>query len=259
MGIFSKFLGRTAPHISQSEPAVGPRPAQPVFVVGDLHGQSALLEAMLERIDAEIGGRSLEDPMLIFVGDLVDRGPDSAGVLRRMQELTDDFPDNVQSLMGNHEQMLLDFLESPASRQARWMRNGGLATCESFGVDAPMGQASAQATADALRAAMGDGLVQWVRMRPSRFTSGTLTCVHAGVDPNKPLEKQSDRVLTWGHPEFLSSTRNDGHWIAHGHTIVDEPSMGQNRIALDTGAFHTGTLTAAMILPNGETRFLSVS
>mgnify|MGYP001951770689 CR=1 FL=1 len=109
-----------------------PMPEQQTYIIGDIHGRADLLELMLELIDAHIGGTSAADPKLIFVGDYIDLGPDSAVVLTRMKELQEAFPDNVTCLMGNHEKMLLDFLDQPETRGVRWLKNGGLQTLASF-------------------------------------------------------------------------------------------------------------------------------
>ncbi|MFY0690827.1 MAG: serine/threonine protein phosphatase [Paracoccaceae bacterium] len=236
-----------------------PRPDQPVFVIGDVHGRLDLLERILEKIDAVIGAREMSDPMLVFVGDLVDRGPASAGVLARVHELTTEFPDNVACLLGNHEQMMLDFLEAPVARQARWLRSGGVETCESFGLTVPQDPGlvdHAENLARDLRAALGEDLVHWMHRLPLQVRSGTLYLVHAAVDPGRPLEDQSARVLVWGHPEFLKHARSDGFWIAHGHTVLDDPVCADGRISVDTGAWKTGCLTSAVILPSGEVDFL---
>ena len=260
MSLLSRLMGRQSPSDTNAElPPVGPVPDQPLFVIGDLHGELDLLEKMLEKIDGAIGQVKLSNPLLVFVGDLVDRGPNSAGVVRRMMELTTEFPENVVSLMGNHEQMLLDFLDAPIARHARWMRNGGVETCDSFGLKVPAEIGDPLVVADALIEAIGDELIDWLRIRPLMHTSGNITCVHAAVDPSKPVDRQSERILIWGHPDFLSSTRKDGQWIAHGHTVFDLPSIADNRISVDTGAYQSGVLTCAVLLPNGEADFLQVS
>ena len=259
MSLFGKLIGRqTTPRNASKEPPAGPIPDQPLFVVGDIHGEMDLMEAMLERIDEAIGKIQLKNPLLVFVGDLIDRGPHSKDVLLRLMELTTEFPDNVVSLLGNHEQMLLDFIDAPIARHARWMRNGGVQTCESFGLKVPAEIGDPLIVADALMEAMGDELLDWLRVRPLMHRSGNITCVHAAADPNKSMEKQSDRVLIWGHPEFLSSIRKDGQWVAHGHTVFDLPMIGDTRISVDTGANAAGILTCAVLLPNGESDFLQV-
>lgn len=261
MKLFGKFLGRSEAE-AEAPPkpmATGPISEQPLFVIGDLHGEMDLLEKMLEEIDGVIGAAKLANPLLVFVGDLVDRGPNSAAVLTRLKEMTTEFPENVVSLLGNHEQMLLDFIDAPVARHARWMRSGGVETCKSFGLEMPLEKGEPLIVAEALTQAMGGDMIAWLRNRPVMHRSGNVTCVHAAVDPSKPLDMQSDRVLIWGHPQFLSSNRTDGQWIAHGHTVFDEPSIADHRISVDTGAYMSGTLTSAVILPTGEADFLQVS
>jgi serine/threonine protein phosphatase 1 len=111
-----------------------PLPGVDTYVVGDVHGRADLLERVLEAIDADIGQIRARNPQLVFVGDYIDRGPDSAAVLRRMLELSTELPNNVTCLLGNHERMMLDFLVDPVSRGPRWLRSGGTSTLESFGL-----------------------------------------------------------------------------------------------------------------------------
>ncbi|WP_245912988.1 metallophosphoesterase family protein [Litoreibacter ponti] len=234
-------------------------PDAPHFVVGDVHGSLSLLEQMLEQIDQVIGALDMRDPRLVFVGDYIDRGPSSAAVLRRLQELTQEFPDNVSCLLGNHEQMMVDFVDAPSARYKRWFSNGAAQTLRSFGLELPEEpewQDAAITIGPELRAALGDDLWTWLRARPTSIRSGNLMVAHAGADPGRALEDQSTRVLLWGHPEFLTRARSDGTWVAHGHTVVEYPSMGDGRISVDTGAYETGLLSTAVILPDGRVDFL---
>lgn len=257
------LLGRRTPADGTAAPVAPdlPRPRSTTYVVGDLHGRSDLLELMLELIDAHIGGTASADPKLVFVGDYVDLGPDSAGVVTRMQELTRDFPDNVACLMGNHERMLLDFLADPAMRGPRWLREGGGATLASYGVPASGLGPSATAedwadAASALADAMGPAARSWLSDLPLSWHSGNLWVVHAGADPARPMQEQSARVLLWGHPEFDSAPRGDDAWIAHGHVEQDQPVFEEGRVAIDTAAWSTGRLTAVAIRPDGGHAFL---
>ena len=234
-----------------------PQPAKTTYLVGDLHGRADLLELMLELIDAHIGGSGATDPQLVFLGDYIDHGPASRQVLERMMELTRDFPENVTALMGCHERMLLDVLTDPALRAPRWLRNGGAATLASFGLDAQ--HLDTGSPADAFRAlarqldaALGPETRDWLAARPLSWSSGNLWAVHAGADPQRDMADQSARVLIWGHPEFDTSARGDGLWIAHGHTERTEPLIRDGRIALDTGAWSSGRLTACAVQPDGR-------
>lgn len=210
---------------------------QPVFVIGDVHGRFDLLEKLL--------AKAVPGEQIICVGDYVDRGDNSAGVLRLLMSR-----DDVICLMGNHEQMMLKFLDNPEKAGSRWLRYGGLQTLASFGVsgvtETSKGELLTQA-ATALIAAMGPEMVEWLRGLPVMFETGNLTVVHAGADPTMPISMQGRSTLMWGHADFATVMRTDGRWIAHGHTIVDQPSAENGKISTDTGAYATGTLTAARI------------
>lgn len=261
---FQKLLGgRKATQRPAPADAVPdlPRPAATTYVIGDVHGRRDLLELILELIDAHIGGTGSNDPQLVFVGDYVDRGPESADVLRRLQALDTDFPNNLTCLMGNHERMLLDFLQDPATRGPRWIRAGGGQTLWSFAVrsehlDATSPARDWKAAADALQEACGEALLDWIADLPLSWSSGNLWVTHAGADPSRAMPDQSTRVLLWGHPEFDSAPRGDNAWIAHGHTVVDYPVFAEGRIATDTGAWFSDQLTACAIKPDGSHDFL---
>jgi serine/threonine protein phosphatase 1 len=260
------LLGRkdrpdAAPAPEGAAPLDLPRPDRPTYVVGDIHGRADLLELMLELIDAHIGGSGAGNPRLVFVGDYVDLGPESAEALARLRELSRDFPQNVVCLMGNHERMMLDFLADPVTRGRRWLRTGGDATLRSFRVDPdPLketaGPEAFRAAAAQLRKAMPEGLEAWIAELPLSWNSGNLWAVHAGADPVHGMEGQTSRVLLWGHPEFEAVPRADGVWIAHGHVERAEPLLEEGRVALDTAAWRTGRLTACALRPDGRHDFL---
>ena len=238
-----------------------PRPEHPVYVVGDIHGRADLLERALDRIDAHVGRVGAENPQVVFVGDMIDRGPDGADVLARVWELTRELPDNVTCLMGNHERMLLDFLADPATRGPRWLRSGARETLDSFGLHTSQLQPGGapdlfRAEAQALLRQMKPGMLDWLKTLPLSWSSGNLWVVHAAADPQHTMQDQSPRVLLWGHPEFESRPRNDGLWVVHGHTPADYPVTDEGRIGIDTGAWTTGVLTTAAILPDGTVEFL---
>lgn len=248
--LLKRLLARLSPG---PEPAIPPLPcpARPVCMVGDIHGRADLLDRLLEIIAAESG-----DPVLIFAGDYIDRGPDSAAVLERLAGL------GAVCLMGNHERMLLDFLDAPAQAGVRWLGNGGAETLASFGVGQRGGGRSGASSAGdrlaglaaALRAALPPGQEAWLRGLPLWWQGEGLGVVHAGADPDLPLERQTETALLWGHRGF-HRPRADGLWIAHGHVIVEEPRAEAGRIAVDTGAWRTGRLTGAWIA-GGAVRFL---
>ncbi|MCV6596336.1 MAG: metallophosphoesterase [Mangrovicoccus sp.] len=244
--MFSKLFGRAkTPSFDGYEDL--PYPDQPVEIVGDIHGCSDLMDALPPCI-AGIPR--------IFVGDVVDRGPDSHGCLKRLQ--AHEAEGQGTCLLGNHEAMLLAFLDAPKQSGARWLRHGGLETLASFGI--PLGgptlePAQILALRDAFREAMGPELETWLRNRPSLWRSGSLVVTHAGADPSRAITEQPQNALIWGHRNFFQKRRSDGLWVAHGHVIVDHPCAEDGRISLDTGAYLTGRLTMARIDPSGTVTF----
>jgi len=256
------FSGPRAPY-----PAL-PRPAVPICLIGDLHGRRDLLDAMLAQIDARQNAASAR---LVFLGDMIDRGPDSAGVLTQLFAHARAQPGRVICLMGNHERMMLDFLDAPGIHGARWMSFGGAQTLTSFGVD-PWGPGSGRTDEDRmaelaqdLRAAMPPGLEDWLRALPLFWSEGRIVATHAGADPAKPIQDQDPEALLWGHRTFLREMRGhrparlwrDGIWVVHGHTIVPKAHALDGRIAVDTGAWINGHLSAAWLGQEGLS-FLTV-
>lgn len=227
-------------------------PEQPFVAIGDIHGRDDLLSALLD----QLRDQAPELP-LVFVGDYVDRGPDSAAVLRRIMGLCQSAPQKVIALKGNHEVMLLDFIDTPEVAGPLWLRNGGAKTLESFGIPDPADNADAlRGARDALVEQAGPGCIDWLRARPLIWQSGNVVVSHAGGDPARPIDPRRGHGLLWGHRAFLRKPRRDGLWMVHGHFIVPEPHMRAGRIAIDTGAYSTGRLSAAIVGPEGA-RFLS--
>ena len=223
---------------SPSFPA--PNPAQPVTVMGDIHGCLALLRRALDQAKGQI----------VCVGDYIDRGPDSAGVLALLRARPD-----IVCLMGNHEQMMLDFLDAPETHGERWLKSGGVQTLASFGLAC---DGTAVAMRDALRLALGQEGEAWLRALPSIWRSGNVAVTHAGADPALPLEAQDGHVLRWGHPNFLRNRRRDGQWVVRGHVIVGEAQAKDGIISIDTGAYATGRLTLCFVDADGA-RFHEVT
>lgn len=212
-----------------SSPFAPPAPDRPFAAIGDIHGCLELLSRALETTEGQI----------VCVGDYIDRGPDSAGVLALLQSRPD-----ITCLMGNHEEMLLAFLDDPLTHAPRWLTFGGANTLDSYGVSQ---KGTATQMRDALRAAMGSRTESWLRALPSYWQSGNVAVTHAGAAPDLPMERQDDKVLRWGHPQFGRRVRDDGLWVVRGHVVVDAPKARQGVIEIDTGAYRTGQLTLAHI------------
>ena len=225
-----------------------PAPSERVHVIGDVHGRIDLLDALMDRLGTET--------RTVLVGDYVDRGPDSAAVLTRARDLAPEPGGRHEALLGNHEVMLLEFIDDPAGRGTRWLRFGGEDTLRSFGVEPPARadlDAMAEA-ADALSDAMGP-LEGWLRALPTLWTDGTLAVAHAGCTPGRAMDDQPARALLWGGPGVMDEERGDGVWVAHGHVVVERAYAERGRIAVDTGAAYGRPLTAAVIEPGAPVRF----
>lgn len=221
-----------------------PAPERDLAIVGDLHGELDCLEVMIALLETRA-----PEAQWVFVGDYIDRGDQSAQVLERLRRLEEARPDTI-FLRGNHEDMMLSFLDTPEETGNRWMRYGGLQTMASFGAFR-LGEQNApealRVARDQLVELMPEGLGDWLAARPRWVQTGNVAVVHAGADPALPMDAQTDRSLTWGHRAFGRQAREDGVWVAHGHTIVDMPRERNGVISVDTGAYATGRLTAALV------------
>ncbi len=248
----TKFIKRlfSAPVEEDQEDALQQlAPDKRFYVVGDVHGRFDLLQRLFAELDA--------DCPIVCVGDYIDRGKNSAQVLRHLQSLSCDDTRRVICLSGNHEEMLLQFLDDPEGMARMWARNGGLETLASFGIETQfIPEGEAEKIAQDLRIEMGEPLLDWLTNLPLNWTSGNVTVVHAALDPASPVQDQTRQVCLWGHPRFPERPRKDGQWVVRGHTIVTEPTVSHGVISVDTGAFASGQLTAAEI-SRGQIRFLS--
>lgn len=217
------------------------KPDEPLCLIGDLHGCADHLRRLLR-----LRAHQFPGARLVFLGDLIDRGPDSAGVLQLVRE---EVAKGAICIAGNHESMCLSFLEQP-EKSLSWLKHGGLETVQSFGLDLTGGgPEQLRALRDAFRAALSAEGEAFLRELPDFWQSGNLVAVHAALDPQLPLAEQSTKVLQWGHPDFTRLLREDGLWVAHGHVIVPQAYAEGGRIALDTGAYATGRLSFALIDP----------
>jgi calcineurin-like phosphoesterase family protein len=232
------------------EPTEPSREPGRVYVIGDIHGRSDLLDRMAGEICADLAARPVDDSLVVTVGDYIDRGPDSRGVIERLRR--NPFPTRFVPLKGNHEALLEGFLLDPGVA-AHWRRLGGLETLQSYGV--PVGQVMLGKdyleAARALATAMPEEHFTFLASLKTSLTVGKYFVCHAGVRPGVPLERQSDEDLLWIREAFLTSRADFGKIVVHGHTPAEQPERLANRINVDTGAFMTGRLTCAALDADG--------
>lgn len=214
-----------------------------VYAVGDIHGHARELSLLLRRIEADARDAvAHERPLLIFLGDYVDRGPDSRGVIDAVLEVEAAGAFEVAALKGNHEDALIRFLYDPAYSDA-WMANWGEATLRAYGVE-PCSGAGVRAR---FLAALPERHRKFLDRLSLSHTVGDYHFVHAGVRPGVPLEAQDERDLLWIRQEFLKSDAAFGKVVVHGHTPAHAPQVRANRIGIDTGCYFTGVLTAVRL------------
>ena len=225
-----------------------------VYAVGDIHGCASQLDLLLGRIGDEISS-SGADSHLIFLGDYVDRGPDSAGVLDRLTG--GGLPGSRHSfLLGNHEEAMLAVLDGDASNLRSWLRYGGMQTLESYGISRTDVVRLGSDLPRHFRQVIPEAHINLVRSCEIMIRAGDYCFVHAGIRPGIPLEEQDPSDLRWIRGEFLSDTESDhGVMVVHGHTISKEPEVGRSRIGIDTGCYESGRLTA-LVIDGAETRFI---
>lgn len=225
------------------------------YAVGDVHGCKAQLDRLLARIakDSEDGP---SESHLIFVGDLVDRGPDSAGVIDRLMRR--DLPcRNHHFLMGNHEEAMIDAWDGDTEALQGWLTYGGRETLESYGIDRAQTYRIGAEIIERMHAAVPSAQIAFLRSFQDQLRIGDYLFVHAGVRPGVPLAEQDRYDLRWIREPFLGDEETDhGVVVIHGHTISEQPEVRNNRIGIDTGCYASGRLTA-LVLEGTERRFLS--
>lgn len=226
-----------------------------VYAVGDIHGCLAQLNALLDRIAQD--RRSCRARVrYVFLGDFVDRGPDSRGVIERLLDIGTH--EDASFIRGNHDQTLLDFLDDPKLYR-EWRDYGGRETLASYGVPPPRfdDEKAFVAARDALRAALPPSHLAFLAGLPYAIEIGDYFFTHAGIRPGVALQRQQPYDLMWIRDEFLYSGSDHGKIVVHGHTPVERPQARSNRIAVDTGVYATGLL-AAVVLEGTTCRFLTV-
>jgi len=234
------------------------RPCTPagrrIYTIGDIHGRADLLSELLVRIDDDLRARPTIDSVQVFLGDYIDRGPNSRQVIDLL--ISRQRRRDVLFLKGNHEDCLLQFLRDPTVLPA-WQSIGGVYTLLSYGVMPTRGDdpESQHKVSIALREAMPDSHRRFIGGLALSFTCGDFFFVHAGVRPGIPLQRQSQRDLLWIRDDFLLHEEDFGKVVVHGHTPIYKPEIRSNRINIDTGAYATGQLTC-LVLEGDSVTFL---
>lgn len=223
-----------------------------LYAIGDLHGQRDLLTRLMAVIEADNAARSSASVQMIFLGDFIDRGAHSADLVKIFAKAAP--LDNLVFLRGNHEQILIDVLEGDIDAAMLWPKIGGIATLESFGVDV-----NAQDLTDphemiaCARSAIPERVQTWLKELPFSHAVGNYYFVHAGIRPGKKLSSQDPYDQLWIRKEFTQSKRRHGAIVVHGHTVNAQGAIvSPNRVAIDTGAYKTGRLSAVMLEGNAQ-------
>jgi len=229
-----------------TEPEAAPRaevpPGERVYAIGDIHGRLDLFAQLIAAIDADDAQRGSADTTVVLLGDLVDRGPDSAGVIAAARAWAS--RRKLRLLAGNHEEMFLDSFDDVEVLR-HFLRYGGKETILSYPIDP---EAYRRLTLPQLQQRMREAVPEadlaFLRAGEDAIVVGDYLFVHAGIRPGVPLEEQRPGDLRWIRERFLAHEGDHGYVVVHGHTIARRVEEMPNRIGIDTGAFVTGRLTA---------------
>ena len=256
--MLTRLLGSKSPR-SRAVPD-GWRPQVPpgscVYAIGDIHGRLDLLESLEDQIVRDAERRGMARNVIVYLGDYIDRGYNSFGVMERLIDKPLTGFERVH-LKGNHEDFLLQFLEDQGVGPV-WLANGGLEALVSYGVrlppGAPQGERLAAAQAG-LREALPAAHLRFLHGLTLTHCEGDYLFVHAGVRPGVAVAEQQEGDLMWIREAFLDDESFHDCMVVHGHTPTSEPQVRTNRIGIDTGAFATGCLTC-LVLEGGDRDFL---
>lgn len=256
LGRLRNLLARQTPPAASARPrltATGLPTA--IYAIGDVHGCLAELLQLEARIAEDAAGFSGEK-WLVMLGDYIDRGPASYGVIAHLlAPAPGDF--RRICLAGNHEQMLLDGLHEPG-RLSDWLAFGGTETATSYGLSpSALAPGRIKRLGEALRSAIPQAHLDWLEALPVCLCAPGLIFVHAGVESGRPLEEQSDEDLMWMRSPFIDQDGRPDLLVVHGHTPAAVPRIAPGRIGVDTAAFATGTLTAVRLRQNEPPMFLA--
>lgn len=209
-----------------------------IYAIGDVHGCALALAALHGLVQADLAARPVARALLLHLGDYVDRGPDSAGVLARLAHPLPGL--ETLHLLGNHDRMMLDALApgAPEDQVMLWLRNGGDATLESYG--------ASLRDRDSWRQ-VPEADMALLRACPTHFEAGGYVFAHAGIRPGIPIAGQDPTDLMWIREPFLSWRGSLPAVVVHGHTPAARPEVRAHRIGLDTGAVFGGPLTCGVL------------
>ncbi|RFU12074.1 serine/threonine protein phosphatase [Rhodobacteraceae bacterium W635] len=229
-----------------------------VYAIGDVHGHLDALKGVLALIETDRSATGNHDAPVVQIGDLVDRGPDSKGVVAHLMRLSAE-DSRLTVLKGNHDNMFAEFLATPPRHDPRlrrdlsWLhpRLGGRETLASYGIDPDQPEARLQQLA---HARVPESHRAFLAALPLSARHDDCLLVHAGIRPGLPLSYQDPADLYWIRDEFLTDTRDHGALVVHGHTPVDTVEHHGNRLAIDTGVAYGGPLSAVAI--EGRRAFL---
>jgi serine/threonine protein phosphatase 1 len=217
------------------------------YVIGDVHGRNDLLQQLVDLIDQHNATRPKRDTSIVLLGDLIDRGADSCGVLEFVRAFHSRYA-RLFVIAGNHEELLLRSLDGDAPALRAWMQNGGDATCRSYGIDPEdLEVMQPDKAAERLRSAIPRSHVALMKSASDSIGFGDFLLAHAGVRPGTPISSQTAQDLRWIRGPFLNSSQDFGCVVIHGHSSSLQIERKRNRIGIDTGAYRTGVLTAAWI------------
>jgi serine/threonine protein phosphatase 1 len=217
------------------------------YGVGDVHGRLDLLDQLLAKIEADIAARAPSQNLVVFLGDLIDRGPQSAEVVERLRTWQ---PRDAKAvfLCGNHEEVMLRVLTAEPAILSDWLRFGGSECLASYGLSPTSIKNKSEPEAlAAIRAAVPTEHKAFLETFADTFRFGDYLFVHAGIRPGIEVAAQTEQDLRWIRDPFLDDPSDHGFVVVHGHTISEEVDERANRIGVDTGAYRTGLLTALAI------------
>lgn len=236
----------------------GRKPAGPrghrAYVIGDIHGRLDLLEQLLSMVDHDIDSRPKSKNVIVFLGDLIDRGPSSAQVVELLRLYRPKFA-KTTFLMGNHEEVMLRVLAGEERLLREWLKFGGAECIRSYGLEPEsLQRVHPDQAVKVLKTVVPKAHVDFLGSFADSVSFGSYVFVHAGIRPGVPLSEQRQTDLRWIRHPFLSDTTDHGFTIVHGHTVTDQVDVRSNRIAVDTGAYKSGVLSALGI--EGARRWL---